>query len=172
MRERRILPAVLAAASLSFALAPSAAQGAAGPVSYDAAGSYSMSSVCEVGVCTQVYDYTGTATCQQNCSAALSSGSFTIELGGLVGHPPNPCVSKRVSGNLTFSPTDPLYPPDPIFAALSGRSRDRKAYVVSGVVSSGAFAGGTVSVLVGLPPNPCNPGTFTGTIDFFPPDPI
>ena len=177
--RKHLLAALTASALLAAALLAPSASAAPGTPVYAASGAYAPS--CNTDVCfgggVNTYDYSGTATCTQNCTGAPSSGDLQAHFSATSFFPPEPfrCVPKRVSGSFTFTPTDTAYPPDPWFASLSGRSRDKKAIFASGTLTSGAFAGGTVSVLVGFPPDPispCNPGTFTGTVTFFPPAPI
>jgi hypothetical protein len=74
-----------------------------------------------------------------------------------------------VSGNLVFQPTDPNFPPGPWLAALTGRHNvDFHGYRLAGTVSTGAFAGYSVSGFVSFPPSPCVAGTFTGSLTFTP----
>jgi hypothetical protein len=172
--RKHLVATLTASALLALALLAPTASAAAGTPVYDASGTYAPS--CNTDAClggVNTYDYSGTASCVQNCTGAPASGTLSTHLSAAGRFfPPSSCVPKRVSGNFTFTPTDPLYPPTPWFAALTGHSRDRKAFVASGTLTSGAFAGGTVSVLVGFPPNPCNPGAFTGAVTFYPPSPI
>jgi hypothetical protein len=173
--KKHLLAALTASALLALALLAPTASAAPGTPVYAASGAYAPS--CNTDVCfgggVNTYDYSGTATCAQNCTGAPSSGDLQAHFSATARFfPPNPCVPKRVSGSFTFTPTDTAFPPNPWFASLSGRSRDRKAIFASGTLTSGAFAGGTVSVLVGFPPNPCSPGSFTGTVTFYPPNPF
>jgi hypothetical protein len=173
--RKHLLAALTASALLALALLAPPVSAAPGTPVYSASGTYTPT--CNTDVCfggVNTYDYSGTATCTQNCAAAPSSGTLQTTFNATRFYPPNPfrCVPKTVTGSFTFTPTDANFPPNPFFASLSGHSRDRKAIVASGTLTSGAFAGGTVSVLVGFPPNPCNPGTFTGTVTFYPPNPV
>ena len=175
MNSRHLLAALTATALLALALlAPTASATPAGPV-YSASGAYAPT--CNTDVCfggVNTYDYSGTATCVQNCANAPSSGTLQTTFSATRFFPPSPirCVPKTVTGSFTFTPTDPNYPPGPWFASLTGHSRDRKALFASGTLTSGAFAGGEVSVLYSFPPNPCAPGAFTGTVTFYPPGPF
>jgi hypothetical protein len=170
MRSRIML--VLASAAALLALAPAAQSATSQPASYALVGSYTVSCSGDVFCGSLTYTYDGTATCGANCQDVPSFASFSLALSGSRALPPNPCVAKRVSGTLTFSPTDPNYPPDPVFASLTGRARDHKAFVLDGSFSSGLLAGRSVSLLVNFPPNPCTPAQTTGTLSIFPPEPI
>jgi hypothetical protein len=173
--RKHLLAAATATALLALALLAPSASAAPGTPVYSASGTYAPT--CNTDVCfggVNTYDYSGTATCSQNCANAPSSGTLQTTFHATRFFPPEPirCVPKTVTGSFTFTPTDPNFPPQPIFASLSGHSRDRKALVASGTLTSGAFSGGEVSVLYSFPPSPCNPGSFTGAVTFYPPEPI
>ena len=169
---------VLATAALTALALATAAQSAFG-ATYALQGTYATTQGgCNPETCGgATYSYDGTATCQSKCQNAPRTGDFTLRLTGQGLFPPSPCVSKRVDGQLTFFPTDPFFPPDPIIAAVQGHDVDFHGYRVSGTISAGVLAGLPVSAFVSYPPDPispallgCSPGTFTGT--FFPPYPV
>jgi hypothetical protein len=163
------LLATLTASGALLATVP-AAQAATG-VAYDVSGSYISG---PGGEGTFAYTYDGTATCAASCTGAPSGGTFTLGLSGPGLHPPNPCVSRRVSGTLTVSWSDATT----TVATLSGKNRDRKGFSLAGSVTAGTSPFyppepiTPVSGFVGLPPNPCNPGSFTGELSFSPPSPL
>jgi hypothetical protein len=125
---------------------------------------YTHGSTCEDRTCVETYSYQWRAGCA-TCSGVPNQGVFDLVLGGAATDP-STCLTKRVSGALSFTSTDPLYPSDVTSAAVSGRLRDHKAFVVQGTASSGAFAGYEVSVFVTFPPNPCESGPFTAEVKF------
>jgi hypothetical protein len=167
VRGKRLLASLIAAGALGCAASP-AAQGATG-VTYDISGSYVAGPAGE-GVFA--YSYDGTATCAINCTGAPSGSSFTLGLTGSPLHPPNPCLSRRVNGTLNVTWSDATT----TTATLAGKIRDRKGFSLSGSVTGGTNPfyppNSSVSGFVSLPPSPCNPGTVTGELTFWPPEPI
>jgi hypothetical protein len=125
---------------------------------------YTHGSTCEDRTCVETYSYQWRAGCA-TCFGVPNQGVFDLVLGGAATDPLT-CLTKRVSGALSFTSTDPLYPSDTTSATVSGRLRDHKAFVVQGIASSGAFSGYEVSVFVTFPPNPCEPGPFTAEVKF------
>lgn len=71
-----------------MAFAATGAEGTSGAVDYALTGSYTTSCSGDVVCITRTYDYSGTASCQRNCTGAPSSGSFTIRLSWSGEHPP------------------------------------------------------------------------------------
>jgi hypothetical protein len=125
---------------------------------------YTHGSTCEDRTCVDIYTYRWRAGCA-TCFGVPNEGVFDLILGGTATDP-STCLTKRVSGALSFTSTDPLYPSDVTHATVSGRLRDHKAFVVQGIASSGAFSGSEVSAFVTFPPNPCKPGPFTAEVKF------
>jgi hypothetical protein len=168
-RKRIVMTALVlgAALTLAVALGVGRAGAASGSVDYSLAGTYSYSQTCEGGSCTNVYSYTGTGSCRLGCTGFPSGADVTITLGGDASrtHPPNTCISKSVSGTYSITWSDATSST----GTLSGRSRDGKAFSLSGTLDAGPFAGGSISVLVGFPPNPCLSGSFTGGFTLYPP---
>jgi hypothetical protein len=162
-----ILAAVIAAAMLGVGSARSARDIylVIAPIE----GEYDYSGICDVGACGNVYRFAGSGPCLQGCTGFPSSADVTINVSGAVSKtfPPSPCISKSVSGTFSIAWSDATTSS----GTLSGRSHDGKAYSLSGTISGGAYAGGSISALVGFPPSPCVSGSFTGGFTLFPPGP-
>ncbi len=168
-------PALVAAAGvLALTLGATSAQ-AATPVAYSASGSYAAS--CSSDSCpasgADTFAYTGSASCSQNCVAgAPSDGTFQLSLNDTTRfHPPSPCVAKQVRGTLDVAWSDA----STTHVSLSGSNRDHKGYVLSGTIDGGTstfWPPGPFKGFVSHPPSPCNPGTFTGVLNFIPPNPV
>jgi hypothetical protein len=167
MRLKHLLVTLTASGALTLLVAVPA-QAATG-VDYDLSGSYVSG---PGGEGTFAYGYDGTASCAANCTGAPADGTFTLGLSGPILHPPNPCLSRRVSGTLTVTWADATT----TTATLAGRLRDRKGFSLSGSVTASTnpffFPPGPIKGFVSAPPNPCTPGSFTGEFSFYPPDPI
>lgn len=166
MRFKHLLATLTASGATLLAAVP-AAHAATG-VAYDISGSYVAGAA---GEGTFAYTYDGTASCAANCTGAPSAGTFTLGLGGPILHPPNPCLSRRVSGSLTVSWSDATT----TTATLAGRLRDRKGFSLSGSVTGGTnpfYPPDPIKGFVSVPPNPCVADSFTGSFTLFPPDPI
>jgi hypothetical protein len=139
-------------------------------VSYALSGAYAVSSPgpsCPpTHVCVNTYSFTGAASCQQGCSGFPSGANVTLDASGSSTKilPPSPCVSKDVSGTFSIAWSDATSSS----GTLTGHSHDGKSYAFSGVISTGAYAGGSISSHVNLPPNPCLSSTFTGTLTLSP----
>jgi hypothetical protein len=174
MSLKRILIALTLVGILALAL--SAGAQSADAATYRLQGAYTTIQTCEGGICDRFYDYDGTASCVSRCQNASPTGTFTLELSGQGRFPPSPCVSKRVSGTLSFLPGDPIFPA--VVAQVSGHNVDFKGYKVRGQITVGALTGRSVSAFVSYPVDPispaldgCTPGTFSGTFQY-PGDPI
>jgi hypothetical protein len=165
-RVGRILLALVVCGAIGLVAAPGAQAGV--PDIYvkrgDVRGEYSSDTICEQG-CLELYSWQWRATCAGCPAVVPSEGDFQLLLRGTPFDPAT-CLARRVSGDVTFTSTDPLFPSETTVTPVSGRLRDRKAFVVDGMVSSGAFAGASVSLLVSFPPNPCNPGDFDAAVRF------
>jgi hypothetical protein len=111
-------------------------------------------------------------TCASNCAGAPSAGSITIALTG--GTSANACVSRQLTGTVRSPGPDATT----TSRTLSGRVRDHKGYSLSGEVTASTnpfyppspFT--SMKASVSFPPNPCNPGTFTGSLTLYPPSPL
>jgi hypothetical protein len=169
MRFKHLLVTLTALGALVLLAAVPAAQAATG-VAYDVSGSY-VGGFSGEG--TFAYSYDGTASCGSNCTGAPTGGTFTLGLTGPALHPPSPCVSRRVSGTLTVTWADATT----TTVALAGKNQDRKGFSLSGNVTASTnpffppSPGTSVKGFVSFPPNPCNPGSFTGAFTFYPPSP-
>src|SRR5450755_3031726 len=73
---------------------------------YDASGSYTVNDCSHEIDCTPIYGYSGASTCTKNCLGAPAGGTFTTSLTGSTTHPPGPCISKTVQGNLEVAWSD------------------------------------------------------------------
>jgi hypothetical protein len=168
VRFKQLAAAVAAASALTLLAAVPSTQAATG-VTYDVSGTYVGGPGGE-GIFA--YSYDGTATCATNCTGAPSTGIFSLGLTGSAFHPPSPCVSRRVSGILNVTWSDATT----TTATLAGKVRDRKGFSLSGSVTGGTNPfyppNSSVSGFVSAPPNPCSPGSFTGGLTFWPPEPI
>jgi hypothetical protein len=164
MRLKHLLVTLTACGALSLLALVPAAQAANG-VDYDVSGSYLSA---PAGEGTFAYSYDGTASCATNCTGAPTGGTFTLGLSGAALAPPNPCISRRVSGTLTVTWSDATT----TTAILEGRNRDRKGFSLSGTVTGGTspffFPPDPIKGFVSLPPNPCVAGSFTGSLTFYP----
>jgi hypothetical protein len=159
------------AVAATLTLAVGSAGAAAGSVAYSLSGAYAHSSSCGDVVCTaNVYSYTGSGSCQQGCTGFPAGADVQITISGALSRtfPPSPCISKSVSGGFSITWSDATAST----GTLSGRSRDGKAYMLSGTISGGAYSGGSLSVLVSFPPSPCLAGSFSGGFALYPPSPI
>jgi hypothetical protein len=175
MSLKRPVIALAAAGVLALAFQPFA-QGATPSTTYRLQGTYAQNpGQCDVVACP-FYEYDGTGTCESRCENASQMGVFAMELRGEQGgFPPSPCVAKFVSGTLSFAPIDPIFPS--FVASVSGHNVDYKGYRVRGQITAGALSGRSVSAFVTYPGNVspalsgCQPGTFTGTLEY-PPAPV
>lgn len=162
---------VLVVAMVAAALLVAGNVGAApASVKYSLAGTYAYSQPCDVTPCgTNAYSYAGSGSCLQGCTGFPTTADVTINVSGAVSKPfpPSPCISKSVSGTFSITWSDATVST----GTLSGRSHDGKAYSLSGTISGGADAGGSITALVGFPPSPCLLGSFTGGFALFPPGP-
>lgn len=177
MPRKRAFISLAVASILVFALS-GGAQGASG-ATYQLQGLYEQSPECDSPPCgpgfVATYFYEGTGTCVRNCQNVSPTGMFDMFLAGEGSFPPSPCVSKRVSGTLQFAPVDPISPA--IVAQVSGHNVDYKGYRVRGQITAGPLTGRSVSAFVTYPGGVsplagCDPGTFTGTLEYHPVDPV
>ena len=163
----RVLLALLACAAAAFAAAPGAQAATDTYLKIEGVeGEYSSGSTCDFGSCTEVYSWRWSGLCAA-CSGVPISADFQVVLGGAPFDAAR-CLTRRVSGSLTFTSTDPLYPPETTVTPVSGRLRDHKGFVAEGTASTGALAGYSLSVFVGFPPNPCQPGDFDAAVAISP----
>jgi hypothetical protein len=174
MRSKHLI-AALAAASLLILAAVPTAQAASGP-SYGLTATYAPSCTsepCLIGG-VDTYDWTGTASCIQNCTGVPASGDFALHLSAAGrAYPPSPCVSKRVTGTFSATWSDATL----TTASLSGRSQDGKSYSILGTVdpASTHYPSDPIRGTVAFPPTPIRPGhrdaCTVGTVSY-PSDPM
>jgi hypothetical protein len=137
-------------------------------VDYSLSGSYAQSTICELAVCSNVYDYSASGSCQA-CTGFPPSAGVTMDFNGGASNtfPPSPCISKSVSGTFSITWSNATTST----GTLSGHTHDGKAYALSGIISAGAYTGGSISSLIYFPPNPCLAGSSPGTLTLYPPNP-
>ncbi len=116
---------------------------------------------------TARYDYLGDGDCV-SCQPGSPPirGSFSLTLFGERFLPPNPVRPKSGTGTLSVLWADSTT----TTATYSFKARDSKVYSLTGKVTGGTnsrFAAGTaVDGLVGLPPNPVEPGETSAAVRF------
>jgi hypothetical protein len=160
---------LVAGVAMAVTMMVAAGTASASPgVDYSLSGGYAQSTLCEVAICSNVYDYSGSGSCQ-GCTGFPTSANVTMNFSGATSntYPPNPCISKTVSGTFSITWSDSTVST----GTLSGHTHDGKAYALSGTISGGAYMGGSISSLVRFPPNPCLAGTSAGTLTLYPPNP-
>jgi hypothetical protein len=187
MTVRRILIALSASAAFALSLGASPAAASSSPVTYSASGAFA--SACahplDVGCLdpARAYTYTGTASCAQNCTGAPPSGSFEIRLTSSRLFPPVPffppgpffpgvsCAAKDASGSFSVTWSDATT----TTGTVSGHSEDGHGLRLKGQITGGTntfYPPEPFRGFVSYPSNPCNPGTFTGSLVFYPPQPV
>jgi hypothetical protein len=163
MRFRHVFLSMLAVGALMSAIA-GGAQAASGP-RYGLTASYVTCTGLDCPL-AQPYDWSGSAECIARCAGAPQSGSFSIHLDGSTRrYPPNPCLSKRVTGSFSASWSDGSV----TTASLSGRARDGKSYRVRGITdaASTVFPSDLIKGSLAYPTDPCTPGVVSYPSDPF-----
>jgi hypothetical protein len=112
------------------------------------------------------YDYSGDGDCVGCVPPNPIRGSFSLSLFGDRFVPPNPIRPKSGTGTLSVVWADSTTTQ----ATYTFKARDSQTYALTGTVTGGTnttFATGTsFGGLVGLPPNPVEPGTTSGAVRF------
>jgi hypothetical protein len=169
---RRLIVALILLGSV-LAIGPAQSTTAAPPGTYYVMPTASVvPSICDPLNCdsfpagTVLYDYTGDGDCIGCLPPNPVRGSFSLTLVGDRFLPPNPVRPKSGTGTLTVVWADSTT----TLASYSFKARDSKAYSLTGKVTGGTssrFAAGTViDGLVGLPPNPVEPGETSAAVRF------
>ena len=161
MRFRHTLPVVIALV-LAFA---ASAQAASSKALYSTSGSYVTNDCSHEIDCTPTYGYTGSSTCIKSClTGAPSTGTFAINLAGSPLHPPGPCLSKTVQGDLEVLWSDNTTTTASITGKLSKKGGFTLKVTVTGGTNPAIPPGPPTKSFVSHPPNPCSPGSFSGSL--------
>jgi hypothetical protein len=160
----RFRHALLATITLALTVAPGAQ--AASKALYSTSGRYATNDCSHEIDCVPTYGFAGGSACTKNClSGAPSEGTLAINLSGSTLHPPGPCISKTVQGNLDIVWSDSTTTTASITGKFSGKKGGYTLKVtVTGGTNKAIPPGPPLKGFVSHPPSPCSPGSFAGTL--------